>query len=76
MGSETGLDLLPEWSCGILIEADEDYFLDHYGTCELDDKCTCLRDGWKGQMCFHWQSFGARSLEDLMKHARGIKDHK
>jgi len=58
------------------VESDENYFLDHYGTCRLGEKCTCLRFSWKGQMCFDWQPLGARSLEDLMKHLRDVKDHK
>lgn len=45
------------------------YLLDNYGTCKLGAACNrppgCLKLGWIGRACPHWQPLGARTYEEL-----------
>ena len=42
-----------------------DVFLDLYGQC-LKVPCSCLREGWEGMLCPHWQPDGATSFEEMI----------
>ena len=53
-----------------------EYLLDNYGTCERGADCYwgknavgqfdgCLRTGWRGRECKHWQPLGATTYEEL-----------
>ena len=53
-----------------------DYLLDNYGECNRGSDCYwgtdalgrwngCLRTGWRGRQCKHWQSSGATNLDEL-----------
>lgn len=59
-----------------LRDVSPDYFLDNYGSCQLDP-CTCLdpktsRFGgrWAGRGCPDWQPSGATSFAELMQLAK------
>lgn len=48
------------------------YLLDHYGQCLIESTtgCRCIADSfkgflWEGRGCPHWQSFGAKTWEEL-----------
>lgn len=43
----------------------EGYLADNYGRCNLEAKCQCLRDKWKGQTCPHWSPLGVKTLDEL-----------
>lgn len=53
-----------------------DYLLDNYGTCDRGSDCYwgkdlagrddgCLKTGWRGRACPHWQTVGATNLDEL-----------
>lgn len=53
-----------------------DYIADNYGTCDRGSDCYwgtdahgrsdgCLRIGWRGRDCRHWQPVKARNVEEL-----------
>ncbi len=47
-------------------ELTEDYFLDNYGTCKLENLCLCRRMGnWYGRECHNWVPLGVISIEEL-----------
>lgn len=45
----------------------KDYFLDNYGSCVLQSKCSCLTNGWLGQQCPNWVPQGSESFTDLQQ---------
>ena len=61
----------------------EDYFLDHYGKCNLDP-CLCIPSiknefprfggAWVGRKCPDWVPLGAKSHEDLVAYLKGLRD--
>lgn len=52
-----------------MIDEIADYLLDNYGICDRGANCYwgngCLKTGWRGRLCPHWQPLGATSLEAL-----------
>lgn len=57
------------------------YLLDTYGACERGSDCYwgkdangrengCLKTGWRGRACKHWQPCGATNYDEL-KRAMG-----
>ncbi len=48
-----------------------DYLADHYGRCHLLKNCRCLREGWRGRMCSHWQPTTARNWLELKRLLEG-----
>lgn len=53
-----------------------DYLLDNYGQCDRGTDCYwgrnaagqfngCLKVGWQGRGCKHWQPLGAQTIEEL-----------
>lgn len=52
-----------------------DYIADNYGTCRRGADCYwapgCLRTGWIGRGCPHWQPVKAKTWEELAIEQRG-----
>lgn len=55
-----------------------DYLLDNYGACARGADCYwgkdaagrdngCLKVGWRGRGCKHWQPLGATTLDELSR---------
>lgn len=53
-----------------------EYLLDNYGACDRGADCYwgkdtrgafngCLKTGWRGRACRHWQPSGITSLEEM-----------
>lgn len=56
----------------VLDEPTENYFLDLYGTCQMQ-KCLCLdlmnkgKMPWLGRGCSNWKPLGVRSHKELFE---------
>jgi hypothetical protein len=48
-----------------------DYIADNYGECVRGPQCGrdgCLRTGWLGRACPHWQPVKAKDWEELLRN--------
>jgi hypothetical protein len=56
-------------------EPTEDYFLDYYGTCNLDN-CKCVKlECWPGRMCPDWRPLGVKSNFELLEYLRKERNY-
>jgi hypothetical protein len=50
----------------------KDYLTENFGSCKLQNNCTCLRQGWMGTNCPHWVPVQASNYEELGKIMRSL----
>ena len=60
-----------------------DYIADNYGACARGSDCYwgrdeggrfngCLKIGWRGRACVHWEPTTAKTEEELIAQQRGL----
>jgi hypothetical protein len=55
----------------------DEYLLDHYGSCQLGEKCSCIQPikrtspiefpPWLGRLCLYWQPASKDQLDAIRK---------
>lgn len=59
------------------IEPGPDHWLDNYGHCMLQSKCSCLKaKEWIGQLCCNWKPLGVKSLKELYDYQKKVRNEK